>query len=189
MYCYHSFLEFINDEKDRMNQFKILKYKKSNSRVQLLTIHQAKGMEFDEVFLYGETEDSVAPGWLTLNHDFPSNMTYKAFKAKLDSNLKTYLSLANIMVYCDMSKTGEIFDGFHSKDSKIINNTLHKCYHEIMTISANVEEERRILYVGMTRAKEMLCINFAETEPSPLLDEIDQSYVKGMSHLDSKNLI
>jgi DNA helicase-2/ATP-dependent DNA helicase PcrA len=189
MYYYHSFLDFINDEKDRMKQFNALRHKTSNGRVQLLTIHQAKGMEFDEVFLYGETEDSIASGWITLNYDFPSNMTYKAFKAKVDSSLQTYLSLANIMVYCNMPNTGEIFDGFRSKNPTIINDTLRKCYYEIMNISANVEEERRILYVAMTRAKEMLCINFAENAPSPLLDEIDQSYVRGMSHLDAKNLI
>lgn len=189
MYYYHSFVDFINDEKDRMKQFNDLRYKKSTGRVQLLTIHQAKGMEFDEVFLYGETEDSVTDGWITLNYDFPSNMTYKAFKAKVNSSLQTYLSLATIMVYCDMPNTGEIFNGFYSRDSTIINETLRKCYHEIMKVSAIVEEERRILYVGMTRAKEMLCINFAEKEPSPLLDELDQFYIKGMSRLDSKKLI
>ena len=189
MYYYHSFLDFINDEKDRMKQFNDLRHKKSTGRVQLLTIHQAKGMEFDEVFLYGETKDSVTDGWITLNYDFPSNMTYKTFKAKVDSSLQTYLSLANIMVYCDMPNTGEIFNGFYSKDSTIINETLWKCYHEIMKVSATIEEERRILYVGMTRAKEMLCINFAEKEPSPVLDELDQFYIKGMSRLDSKKLI
>lgn len=189
MYYYHSFLDFINDEKDRMKQFNDLRHKKSTGRVQLLTIHQAKGMEFDEVFLYGETKDSVTDGWITLNYDFPSNMTYKTFKAKVDSSLQTYLSLATIMVYCDMPNTGEIFNGFYSRDSTIINETLRKCYHEIMKVSAIVEEERRILYVGMTRAKEMLCINFAEKEPSPLLDELDQFYIKGMSRLDSKKLI
>lgn len=189
MYYYHSFLDFINDEKNRMKKFNDLRYKTSNGRVQLLTIHQAKGMEFDEVFLYGETADSMASGWITLNYDFPSNMAYKAFKSKVDSSLQTYLSLATIMLYCDIPNTGIMFDGFRSKDTTIINDTLRKCYQEIMKISANVEEERRILYVAMTRAKEMLCINLAENAPSPLLDEIDQSYVRGMSHLDAENLI
>ena len=95
-------------------------------------------------------------------------MTYKTFKAKVDSSLQTYLSLANIMVYCDMPNTGEIFNGFYSKDSTIINETLWKCYHEIMKVSATIEEERRIFYVAMTRAKkdlELLCLTGTAERP------------------------
>lgn len=45
-------------------------------------------------------------------------------------------------------------------------------YAEIMAHSKFVEDERRLLYVGMTRAKKKLYIDYYVGKASPLLDEI-----------------
>ncbi len=90
-------------------------------RVTLMTIHAAKGLEFQTVFVTGMEEDL-----------FPSSL------AKMST-------------------------------------------HEM-------EEERRLFYVAVTRAKEYCFLSYAQTrfrygslqfaEPSPFLDEIDEAYIQ-----------
>lgn len=90
-------------------------------RVTLMTIHAAKGLEFQAVFVTGMEEDL-----------FPSSL------AKMST-------------------------------------------HEM-------EEERRLFYVAVTRAKEYCFLSYAQTrfrygslqfaEPSPFLDEIDEAYIQ-----------
>lgn len=191
MCYYHSFTEFIKDEKDKASRWHQFFNQRQQGRINLLTIHQAKGMEFNEVFLYGENEVNVMPGWLLLNYDFPSNMSYKDFKTKVNTSLsssKNYLTLSNIMIDCGDWNIAEICEGFRSDNPKVIEETLHKAYQSIIQISGQVEEERRLLYVAITRAKDMLCINYTEKD-TPLLEELDQFYIKGISHLDAQNKI
>ncbi len=90
-------------------------------RVTLMTIHAAKGLEFQTIFVTGMEEDL-----------FPSSL------AKMST-------------------------------------------HEM-------EEERRLFYVAVTRAKEYCFLSYAQTrfrygslqfaEPSPFLDEIDEAYIQ-----------
>ena len=47
-------------------------------------------------------------------------------------------------------------------------------YHQVMSASEFVEEERRLLYVGVTRAKQSLVIDLTnDGHNSPLLQELD----------------
>lgn len=97
-------------------------------RVTLMTIHAAKGLEFQAVFVTGMEEDL-----------FPSSL------AKMST-------------------------------------------HEM-------EEERRLFYVAVTRAKEYCFLSYAQTrfrygslqfaEPSPFLDEIDEAYIQRQDTVSS----
>jgi len=95
--------------------------KEDQDRVTLMTIHMAKGLEFNQVFIVGMEEDL-----------FPSQM--------------------------------------------------------MLTSRADLEEERRLFYVAMTRAKVKLVLSYAITryrfgrlkscEPSRFLEDIDSQYIK-----------
>ena len=109
---YHSTVSLLSDADTRDD---------GTPRVTLMTIHAAKGLEFQAVFVTGMEEDL-----------FPSSL------AKMST-------------------------------------------HEM-------EEERRLFYVAVTRAKEYCFLSYAQTrfrygslqfaEPSPFLDEIDEAYIQ-----------
>ncbi len=97
--------------------------------IQMMTIHQAKGLEFPVVFLY-KTDESGIP------------VTVKAGEVKID---KKYGVLTKIPL------NQNYFEDYHS--APIV--TLHNYYEE----KKNNAELKRLLYVAVTRAKDELYIS------------------------------
>jgi len=160
---------------DRMQQGK------QEHRIQFLSLHQAKGLEFKYVYLYGLTDKEVERSGKLLNEWFPPEMSFDKFvkQWKLIYNrnfefLERALKSAHIDDYRDITNN----NGFNPINlDKTLNKQkefamFHGIYKEIENYSAFIEEERRLLYVGVTRAQQELCIRIAP-DTNPLVFELN----------------
>ena len=62
---------------------------------------------------------------------------------------------------------------FEDKIVPMIKTSKSMVHNDISDPESAIEEERRLVYVAMTRAKYRLVISYGENSPSPFLDEID----------------
>lgn len=182
--------------------------KRQMPNLQLLTMHQSKGLEFDTVFIYGLTDDVLNNSKMKLNNNFPSNMSKREFKIKLlevrdsDSNGFKLFRLLKLFRSCQVQAVDKIItemmgrtkvdkqdiDAFLDDDYKVAQkrwnigalptegNLFLLLYYQVMNVSANVEQERRLLYVAITRAKKELYVDLPMANPSPLVAELMDAY-------------
>jgi len=166
-----------------------------DNNLEILSLHQAKGLEFDNVFLYGLTDNQISQDNLNLWHEFDANLTDKEFisqfKERVNSmhlNRRSQKSLikqitehvnARLSTLLDMPHvTNAIFysdDTLEDEKDDSVNEAI-KLLHAFAKQQADmIDEERRLLYVGMTRARHLLCVNTYNGSSSALLSEIDYS--------------
>jgi len=153
---------------------------KQELRVQFLSLHQSKGLEFKHVYLYGLTDKEVKPGSLFINKYFHPNISLKNF-----ANIFIKLLTSNLNEVADAYKSamiGECVDllddeAFDLKNlvksfaNESVMQEFKVLYQATKKCSAFIEEERRLLYVGITRAKEDLNIGISDN-CNPLLNEL-----------------
>lgn len=221
----NSFEEFISKEQEKEQ---ILNNKDSYAKnVELLTVHQSKGLEYNNIFLYGFTAKDLDGSLMKLSDTFSKNLTFKNFEDKINSlankenpKLLHYLAImgdANV-TYSDSiledlcpdyssSYLIENLKEINYKEflkSKNINKTeiyydslplsTHDAqimFHSLKTLCNAVEEERRILYVAITRAKNNCFIearrNAIGDIASPLLKELAVSQPENENKDQVKN--
>lgn len=158
-----------------------MKQGKQEHRIQFLSLHQAKGLEFKYVYLYGLTDKEVDRHSLALNMWFPPEMAMDKYIKKWKLVYKEHykfleeaLKAAHINDYRDITNNNAFnpinLDKTLNKDKEF--KIFHNLYQEIENFSAIVEEERRLLYVGVTRAQQELNIRIAP-DSNPLVFELN----------------
>lgn len=176
-------------EEDQKSNFILSKQgTDSDNNVQVLTLHQAKGLEFNNVFLYGLTEEIVSKSTLELWAPFDARDSKEVFldkwlhvseiwnrdsKLAVVDYLKPALTRNKSFKLDDFTIMDYLFneDNTKSSDKDLLIDNLYV----LMRNSVNhIEEERRLLYVGMTRAKQRLYINI-DNNPSGLLSEFGET--------------
>ena len=105
--------------------------------VKLLSLHASKGLEFKVVFIVG-MEEGVLPSIAALNSGI-----FRTKKKKKSSK---------------RMKTDE--DGDSDSDSSIEDITSSDDDDDSSFIDSDIEEERRLMYVGLTRARERLFLTY-----------------------------
>jgi Superfamily I DNA and RNA helicases len=154
---------------------------KQDNRIQFLSLHQAKGLEFKYVYLYGLTDKEVDRNSKILNNWFPPEMPMDKFiqKWKLVFNhdfkyLENALKTAHIEKYRDITNNNAFnpinLDKTLNKNKEF--KMFYTMYKEIENYSAFIEEERRLLYVGVTRAQKELNLRIAP-DSNPLVFELE----------------
>lgn len=154
---------------------------KQDNRIQFLSLHQAKGLEFKYVYLYGLTDKEVDRNSKILNSWFPPEMPMDKFvqKWKLVYNhdfkyLENALKTAHVEKYRDITNNNAFnpinLDKTLNKNKEF--KMFYTMYNEIENYSAFIEEERRLLYVGVTRAQKELNLRIAP-DSNPLVFELE----------------
>ncbi|MDG5113622.1 UvrD-helicase domain-containing protein [Companilactobacillus pabuli] len=192
---YHSIDDFFFDEEQKKAILSSqVERNKQEHHIQFLSLHQAKGLEFKYVYLYGLTNKEVEKPGLSINEWFPPDMTFEQFTKKwiLIYNksyeyLGTALGATRITDYQDFWKNNA-FNPINLKatlDKKKETTMFHNFYQEVKNYSEFIEEERRLLYVGVTRAQEELCMRIAP-DSNPLLFELNLPKKKKKVNGDKK---
>lgn len=187
-----------------------------------LTLHRSKGLEWDNVYLYGLSQGMTNSSQLKMYYKFPPKMDYYEFcdqlaNADLRWILRTLAFLgvsmesvaACILEYADdvtptakdrTALAKEIGSGKETdeitlwkSDEWVLNsldeNAKQMLYHGIMNVSKKVEEERRLLYVGITRAKKRMVIDsFLGDDPSIILESINARSIDARSIDEIKSI-
>jgi len=149
-------------------------------RVRFLSLHQSKGLEFKYVYLYELIDKEVKQGSLLINKYFQPELSFKKFTEIFLKYLAKEPDEITDAYKCAM--IGEITDLLDDKNFDVNNisqslfneNIMQKfnaLYRATKKYSGFIEEERRLLYVGVTRAKEELNIEITG-DSSPLLNEL-----------------
>lgn len=183
--------------------------KQADMSFQAMTLHSAKGLEFDNVILFGLSDRDLNVETMSLYHQFLPNMTLNQFGKRVltaqhplimlgqfaHNGVTGIKRLAELTFYVQ-SDQNRVLKQLHSltiKDlgrieaqngvlnqqtammMRVLHDTpelLNLLYHQVMAVSEFVEEERRLLYVGVTRAKKELIIDETIDGNSPLLSEL-----------------
>src|SRR5699024_10607095 len=122
-----------------------------DNRIQFLSLHQAKGLEFKYVYLYGLTDKEVDRSSKVLNSWFPPEMAMDKFiaKWKLVYNhnfqfLENALKSAHVEKYRDITNNNAFnpinLDKTLKKNQEF--QMFYDLYQEIENYSAFIEEER-----------------------------------------------
>lgn len=192
---YQNIDDFILDEENKRD---ILSNRteqdKQEHRIQFLSLHQAKGLEFKYVYLYGLTNKEVENAGKVLNDWFPPEIAFDAFvkKWKLVYNknftfLEKALKSAHIDNYKDITNNNA-FNPINldkTLDKKKEFAMFHSFYSEVENYSSFIEEERRLLYVGVTRAQQELVLRIAP-DSNPLLFDLKLPRKKEKNNSGSK---
>lgn len=192
---YHNIDDFFFDEEQKKSILSSqVERNKQEHHIQFLSLHQAKGLEFKYVYLYGLTNKEVEKPGLSINEWFPPDMTFEQFTKKWSliynksyEYLGTALGATRITDYQDFWKNNA-FNPINLKstlDKKKETTMFHNFYQEVKNYSEFIEEERRLLYVGVTRAQEELCMRIAP-DSNPLLFELNLPKKKKKVNGDKK---
>lgn len=159
--------------------------------IALETLHGAKGLEWDNVCLYGLTDADVKKELLELTKKVPADLRYADFIDKLTDkdliaeleNMKCDTSLDSVNIFqkacerqcdCAVALLGRVSPNVIDalkREEEPLSSACKLLYQDLIGISRFIEDERRLLYVGVTRAKKFLCIDMTDNY-SPLLDEL-----------------
>lgn len=195
---YKTFNEF-----DKNERIKISKLRKTNStdpNLRILTVHQAKGLEFDNVYLFGFKNEDVSSELVKLDEVFSPGDKFTDFQNKINVLAKNknpeLLRYLDILSDAGVDGTYELIYKLWPKGTFNVNwrqfikheeeldgtpnfeifplsdMELKIIYHSAVTLSQALEDERRLLYVAVTRAKRECSINYDNDSHSPLLDEL-----------------
>lgn len=169
---------FMNEDRKENVLTNKLENAKQNLKVQFLSLHQAKGLEFKNVYLHGMTDKEIAKNSLPINYWFRPNLTFEkfiqifAYRYDHDSGkLKIALNFINEFQELDKDKNFDLVNLQITLKNKINRKRFFVFYEAVVKYSAFIEEERRLLYVGVTRAKKELDIDISENA-NPLLGEL-----------------
>lgn len=225
-----SYIEHLAYNKDSFDTFnstevfketKIMQASEHNEGLfEAMTLHTAKGLEFDHVILFGLSDRDLTEDTMELYAEFLPNITLEDFTEKIlkpDNSLVLLSNLAKNNVTA-VNRLAEL--AFTEKERKRVISQLFSLtsvqilrvsamggtlaqeagemisvlsshpelialmYHQVMTVAERVEEERRLLYVGVTRAKQSLSIDATQDNNSPLLDELDVAAEDASSNIE-----
>lgn len=171
---------FLEEERKKEILSDRIEQDKQQHRIQFLSLHQAKGLEFKYVYLYGLTNKEVESVGKVLNDWFPPEISFDQFVKKWElvytksfTFLENALKSAHIDNYKDITNNNAFnpinLDKTLNKKKEFA--MFHVFYKEIENYSAFIEEERRLLYVGVTRAQQELVLRIAP-DSNPLLFEL-----------------
>lgn len=179
--------DFFNNEIKKTR--KLLSRKKASLRnLEVLTLHQAKGLEFDDVFIYGLTDKEINDDLLLAAKYLSPDSSYLDFAyfikmlpyntcdhliGMLTSEDKQTLEVISQLKLLETKKEMELFFQTHQPLQKTIQNLFYICINKIKL----VEEERRLIYVGITRAKSNLSIYISKNS-NPILQELEIKLAK-----------
>ena len=213
---YNRFEDFEEaNENNRVNLEKVIEEKKDVPRLVVDTIHGSKGLEWDNVYLYGLDNRELKEDNIVLAEEFKSNMTFDDFidyltntspihvletlikkGGKILQYLPNWLNLLAEQSFdadtpaitipcltCDFKNlqksvhysliTKNIYNIrlFVNDENTQLRYATELLFQDIINNAKFVEDERRLLYVGVTRAKKRLYLQIPDNE-NPLLNEM-----------------
>ena len=149
----------------------------------IYTIHEVKGLEFDNVFVIGLTNQDVDDADLELNKALPADYSFDEFKEKInklavtkDEQLKDIITK---LYSAGVQDSSELYMSFQLQGYDCFPRTdreLKIIYHSYSQLLQNLEEERRLIYVAITRAKKRCYVEkVSDYLESSLIDELEEN--------------
>lgn len=191
---YDDFISFENEQEERLGKLTdALEADRDDAQVAIETLHGAKGLEWDNVCLYGLDDTDINSAAVELSRRFPSNIKYEEFIKELKDNsfltddqmispiesiCKKFMLICQVEYGVDISNGNipfVIINALENSEEPLA-SAAHLLYDAVIGIAVFVEDERRLMYVGVTRAKNRLFVDMAEHH-SPLLNELKKSTV------------
>ena len=204
-----SYDAFKANEDYKQTQLEVASHE-NQPKLEAMTLHGAKGLEFDYVVLFGLSNRDLNRDRMNLYEKFQPNLSIDRFAEKLEDakcptamlgqfarNGVTAINRLAFLTFTAQSAKLIVKQLTSLKDSQLVaidhnggrlaqeadlmldaitrhDELMELMYHQVMSASEFVEEERRLLYVGVTRAKQSLVIDLTnDGHNSPLLQELD----------------
>lgn len=191
-------IRFFQGEQDKI--YNITHYRKVRNHpyIHIMSLHQSKGLQFKYVYLYGLNSRQDNEQEVKINHYFSPHSNIAKFTKflvstpiskinKISSQIKTNESRNALLdLVKDINKnlsnspikptdfinkiTRKDFD--KTKSQKKLQRKIWSAYYNIVHISAFIEEQRRLIYVGITRAQYHLYLAY-DNDADPLLRELN----------------
>ncbi|MGE5401035.1 MAG: UvrD-helicase domain-containing protein [Ignavibacteriales bacterium] len=125
----YDFINYLENAINNVNDEEQASVAPENNSVKIMTVHQAKGLEYKAVFLYA-------------CHDHSQSDSVKAKSVSVDKDFGLLTSVP---------LNGNLFEDYKSAPIVLLHNFISK--------KKNLAEIKRLLYVGVTRAKNFLFIS------------------------------
>lgn len=186
-----------NEQIKKKNLENELTVSQEKGTVSLLSLHQSKGLEFQHVYLFGLDNTDLPDITERMYRWFEPDTSYAKFVAVLIQMTKNKVfnrvfaagcESLQFKSYQDIKRNGIPLEEM-TKNIAISGEVpfeLHALYVDIMQFVNFVEEERRLLYVGITRSKKSLFIDIPRN-PNPLLFELDLSKSRELKEGETQN--
>lgn len=183
---------------------KIKANKQNANNINILSLHQSKGLQFKYVYLYDLNSQIDTIKSILINRQFPPNLTLvqflqyliktpinniKQLEAKMSKDkanpkspeqdrLQGFSKLAKALREIQrkipkLNVIGSIEKRkfHHNHLQAAIMEQAWQLYHDVIHTSQAVEEQRRLIYVGCTRAEQRLYVAY-NRNADPLLNEL-----------------